>query len=135
VSVEQAEVPRLCWASIEEEPPRILFDLFDEEVEIRNPPEFPLKGPFYGHDGLRLWASEVWEVFTNFHHEVEQIAEAGDGQKVVSVQRTQAYMRHTKLPVDLEWATVWEFKNGKVIRATGYMKKEDALESAGISAG
>ena len=73
MSQENVELVRRIWAALNEDPPRVLVDLFDEEAEIRNPSEFPLQGPSYGHEGVRVWAREVWEVFGGVHHEVEEV--------------------------------------------------------------
>jgi ketosteroid isomerase-like protein len=89
MSEKHVEIVRRCWASLEEDPPKVPLEFFDEEVELRNPPEFPVRGPFRGHDGVREWAAEVWKVISGLHHEIEEIIEAGDGETVVSVQRTQ----------------------------------------------
>jgi hypothetical protein len=45
------EVVRRWWAGFNEDgmPP---LALCDEEIEIRNPPDFPVRGPFYGHGAL-----------------------------------------------------------------------------------
>ena len=132
MSEENVEIVRRCFAGLEEDPPKVWLEFFDEEVELRNPPEFPLQGPFHGHDGVRNWAAEVWEVISGLHHEIEEIIEATDGQTVVSVQRMQGRMRHTQLPANLQWATVWTFREGKVLRGQGFMRRADALEAAGL---
>jgi ketosteroid isomerase-like protein len=133
MSQENVEIVRKCWAGLEQDPPNLWLEFFDEEVELRNPPEFPLQGPFHGHDGVRKWAAEVWEVVTGLHHEIEEIIEGPDGETIVSVQRTQGRMRHTELPTNLQWASVWRFRDGKVVRAEGYMDRAQALEAAGVS--
>jgi ketosteroid isomerase-like protein len=130
---ENVEIVRRCFAGLEEDPPDVPLQFFDEEVELKNPPEFPLRGPFHGHDGVRRWATEIWEVITDLHHEIEEIIEAPDGETVVSVQRTLGTMRHTQLPSDVRWATVWTFRDGKVVRGEGYMRRDEALEAAGLS--
>ena len=107
------------------------LEFFDSEIELRNPSEFPLRGPFRGHDGVRKWAREIWEVFTDLHNEIEEIVEVDD-ETVVSVQRTHARMRHTQLPADTEWATVWRFQDGKVWRGEGCWTRTEALEAAGL---
>jgi ketosteroid isomerase-like protein len=133
MSEQQVEIVRKCWAGLEEDPPNLRLEYFDEEVELRNPPEFPLQGPFHGHDGLRTWAAEVWEVITGLHHEIEEIIEAPDGETIVTVQRTQGQMRHPELPANLRWATVWRFRDGKVVRGEGYLDRAQALEAAGLT--
>jgi ketosteroid isomerase-like protein len=128
---ENVEIVRRCWAGLEQRPMELHLESFDPEVELRNPPEFPLRGPFRGHDGVRQWANEIWEVFTDLHNEIDEIVEIDD-ETIVSVQRTQARMRHTQLPADTKWATVWRFKDGRVWRGEGYWTRAEALEAAGL---
>ena len=124
------EIVRRCWAGLEEDPPNLHLDFMDPEVELENPAEFPLRGPFRGHEGVRKWATEAWEVFEDLHNEIEEIIEVDD-ETVISVQRTQGRMRHTQLPSNRRWAVVWRFKDGKVRRGEGYLTKAQALEAAG----
>jgi ketosteroid isomerase-like protein len=74
MSEENVEVVRSVWAALDEDPPRLLLEVFDEDVEIRNPPELPLQGPFHGREGVRLWFRDSWEVFTELHHELEEVS-------------------------------------------------------------
>lgn len=129
---ENVEVVRLLWAALEREDMEAQLELCDERMEIRNPPEFPVTGPFRGHDGVRQWATEIWEVFTDLHFEVEEIFEAGDGETIVSVQRTVGRMRHTQIKTDVQWAGVWTVRGGKALRAHGYLSKAEALKAAGL---
>lgn len=140
---ENLEVVRTLWAALDRDPDaawppppdeldrRLRFDLIDEDIEVRNPARFPVADEYHGHVGLRQWAIEVWEVFAELHHEVEELVEVGD-DTVVSVQRTLGRMRHTGLEVDLPWAAVWTVRDGKALRAHGYMTRAEALEAAGI---
>jgi ketosteroid isomerase-like protein len=145
MSQENVEIVRSLWAGLERDPGvpwpparrdeldrQLRLDLCDEQMEIRNPAAFPVADEYHGHDGVRQWATEVWEVFSELHHELEELIEAEDGETVVSVQRTQGRMRHSGLDVDLPWAAVWTLKNGKALRAHGYMTKAEALEAAGL---
>jgi ketosteroid isomerase-like protein len=124
-------VVRLLWAALEREDIEAQLALCDERMEIRNPPEFPVTGPFRGHDGVRKWTSEIWEVFTDLRFEVEEIIEA-DGETLVSVQRTVARMKYTEIPVDIRWAAVWTVRDGKALRSQGYLSRAAALEAAGL---
>jgi ketosteroid isomerase-like protein len=133
MSQENVEVVRRFWAALNEDPPRLLLDFIDEEAEIRNPPEFPLQGPFHGHEGARVWARESWEILDDLHHELEEVIDVGDGATLISVQRAQGRTRHMQLDTDFQWAAVWVFRDGKLFRAQGYMRKAEALEAAGLS--
>jgi ketosteroid isomerase-like protein len=132
MSQENVKIVREMWEALEREDIDRQLELCDEQMEIRNPPEFPVRGPFRGHDGVRQWATEIWEVFTNLHFEVEEIIEAPDGETIVSVQRTQGHMRHTQLWTDVQWAGVWTVRDGKALRAQGYMSRAAALKAAGL---
>jgi ketosteroid isomerase-like protein len=105
----------------------------DTARAMSHPSEFPLQGPFHGPEGARTWAREVWEVFSGVHHEVEEVIDVGDGATVISVQRAQGRTRHMQLDTNLQWAGVFTFRGGKVLRAQGYMSKAEALEAAGLS--
>ena len=119
-------------ADLERENVEASIHLLDERVELWNAREFPVTGPYRGHDGVRQWAAEQWEVFTGLHHEIEEIIEAPDGETLVSVQRTKGRMRHTDIKSDVQWATTWTIREGRVLRAHGYLTKGEALEAAGL---
>jgi ketosteroid isomerase-like protein len=141
---ENSEVVRSLWATLDRDPGmpwppppeefdrRMRTDLCDEQIEIRNPAEFPVADEYHGHEGLRRWATEVWEVFSELHNEVEEIIELEDGHTVVSVQKTHARMRHTELETHFRWAVVWRLKDGKALSAHGYLTKAQALDAAGV---
>ena len=132
MSSENVEIVRRLWEGFERDPGPSLLNLCDEEIEIRNPPEFPVQGPYHGHDGVRQWAREVWEVIDDLRFEVDEIIEAGDGETVVTVQRTLGRMRQTQLRSDFQWAAVWTIRDGKALRAQGYLSRAEALAAAGL---
>jgi ketosteroid isomerase-like protein len=132
MSQENVEIVRQMWAALNREDIERQLELCDEQLEITNPAEFPVRGPFHGHDGVRQWATEVGEVFTDLHFEVEEIIEAPDGETIVSMQRAVGRMRHTQLPSNFRWACVWTVRNGKALRARGYISRDEALEAAGL---
>lgn len=131
--MENAELVRLFWDDLNRGQMNWL-SLCDERMEIHNPDGFPLRGPFHGHEGARQWAKEVWEVFSDLHHELEEVIEAQDGETVVSVQRSVGRMRHTGIAMDQRWAGVWTLRDGKAMRVKGYLTRAAALEAAGLAA-
>jgi ketosteroid isomerase-like protein len=133
MSQENVEIVRRLWADLETGNLEASMHFLDEGVELLNAREFPATGPYRGHDGVRQWASEQWEVVSDLHHEIEEIIEAPDGETLVSVQRTQGRMRYTDMPANVRWATTWTIRNGKVLRAHGFLTKAEALDAAGLS--
>ena len=88
MSRKNVQVVRALWAGLRQDPGepwppasrdeldrRLRLDLCDERIEIRNPAEFPVADEYHGHEGVRQWAAEVWEVFSEVHHELEEIIE------------------------------------------------------------
>jgi ketosteroid isomerase-like protein len=130
MSQENVEIVRSLWADLERGDVRL--DLCDEQIELRTIAAIPVGDEYLGHDGVRQWANEVWEVFSEFHNELEEIVEGGDGETVVTVLRTKGRMRHTGLEANLKWAVVWTLRDGKALRAHGYMTKAEALDAAGL---
>jgi len=132
MSRENVEFARRWWAGCNEQglPP---LELCDEQIEIRNPDEFPVVGPYLGHEGVRQWASDVFEVIDDPRTDVEAVVETGDGETFVWVLKTTGRWKHTQLTgAGFDWAAIMTVRRGKVIRAQGYLKKEKALEAAGL---
>jgi ketosteroid isomerase-like protein len=131
MSQENVEVARALWAGLDRGDVRL--DLCDEQIELRTVAEIPVADEYRGHDGVRQWATDVWEVFSDFHNEVEEVIDGEDGETVVTVVRTNGRMTHTGLEAKLRWAVAWTFRGGKAIRVEGYLSKAEALESVGLS--
>ncbi|MDQ3729059.1 MAG: nuclear transport factor 2 family protein [Actinomycetota bacterium] len=131
MSQENTELLRTWFARLNEDgqPP---LDLCDEQIEMRNPDGFPVTGPYHGHEGIRQWAFDTWEVLEDARSEPEEVIEVGDGESVVAVLRLTGVWRHTQLPVETQWASVTTFRDGKVVHALGYMSKAEALEAVGL---
>jgi ketosteroid isomerase-like protein len=130
MSQENVAIVRSLWAALERGDVRL--DLCDEQIELRTIAAIPVGDEYRGHDGVRQWATEVWEVFSEFHNELEEILEGCNGETVVTVVRTKGRMRHTGLEANLKWAVVWTLRDGKALRAHGYMTKAEALDAAGL---
>ena len=128
---DREEFVRRWWAAFNQDGLAPLW-LCDEDIEMTNPAEFPVQGPYIGHEGVRQWTKECWEVFSDLRMEVEEVVDAGDGETVVSVQTVRGKMRHSKLPADVQWAAVWTIRGGKAVRARGYLTRAEALEAAGV---
>jgi ketosteroid isomerase-like protein len=127
---ENVEVVRAIWAGLERGDVRL--DLCHEQIELRTVAEIPVADEYRGHDGVRQWATEVWEVFSDFHNEVEEVIEGEDGETIVTVVRTNGRMRHTGLDAKLRWAVAWTFCGGKATRAQGFLSRAEALEAVGL---
>lgn len=131
---DNAEVVRRWWAGMNEDglPP---LELCHEQIEIRNPADFPLTGPYQGHAGVRVWAAETFDTVDDHSVEVEEIIEAGDGETVFMALVSRGRWKHMDLDAEVPWAAVFVIRERKLVFAQGYLNKADALEAAGVAVG
>jgi ketosteroid isomerase-like protein len=132
MSRENVEIVRRWIEGVSEDrmPP---LDLCDERIEIRNVAAFPVQGPYDGHEGVRWWVSDMFDVFDEARVELDETIDAQDGETIVTMQRVLGRTRHAQLQIDVPWAAVWTVQRGKVTRVHGYAHKARALEVAGLS--
>jgi len=90
------------------------------------------RGAFHGHDGLRRWWQDFTEALTRYPPRVLD-STALDGERVLSEIRSQGHFRQTGLPIDLRWASIFSFRNGKVVHAAGYLSAREALKAVGLA--
>jgi ketosteroid isomerase-like protein len=84
-----------------------------------------------GHEGLRRWSREYYEIWEYLEDEIEELIDAGE--HVVSVVTTRARGRGSG--VEVEWkrnAGVWTIREGKIVRVVWFPTREEALEAAGL---
>ena len=132
MSEENVEIMRRWWRGFNEDgmPP---LALCDEAIEIRNPPDFPVRGPFLGHDGVRRWRDQVFDIFDDARMEAEKIVDVhGDGTTVLMLLRATGTARQSGIEVVYEWGSIVTIRDGKLLRAQGYLNWDEALEAAGL---
>ena len=133
MSQENVEIVRRWWRGFNDDglPP---LSLCDEAIEIRMPPDFPVRGLFRGHEGVRRWREQVFDVAENARVEPEEIVDVrGDGETVLMLLRASGTAGYTEIEIDLEWAAIWTIRDGKVLLAQGYLSRAEALEAAGVA--
>ena len=133
MSQENVEIVRRWWDGFNNTgmPP---LSLCDERTEIRNPADFPVRGSFHSHQGVRDWRDQVFEAFDNVSVEAEEIIDVtDDGETVVMLLRARGTAHHTRIEVDIPWAAIWTIRDGKLLLAQGYLSRREALEAAGLS--
>jgi ketosteroid isomerase-like protein len=131
MSRENVEIVRRWWALFNDD--TLPIALCDEQIEIINPDEFPLTGPYYGHQGVRQWASDAWDIIDEIRVEPVEVFEVPDSHAAVAVLENSGRMRHAGIPAKVRWAAVVTIRDGKLVRAQGFMTKDQALEAAGLS--
>jgi len=108
----------------------LALELVDPEVEVHMFRGSPIPGPYVGHEGLRRWREDVFDVIDDWRLELDDVIEEEDPDVVVAMQRFVGRMEHTHLPANFPLAVVVRFKDGLIARLEGYRDRDEALRAA-----
>ena len=102
------------------------------DVEWRSSGVFPGLEPVYrGEAGVRDWWQQLREPFERFTVEIERLIEREGRALVVAQVRFRAVGKESGAPVDLQFANVWEFRDGLIVRYRAYASVDEALAAVG----
>ena len=105
---------------------------WDPGVEVVNAAGWVIETSYRGHTGLRRWWEDLAEAFGDFTLELDDLLEV-DEERVLTTQRFLGHFRATEIPFDGPWASILWIKDGKVVRAEGYLSKRRAMRAAGLA--
>jgi ketosteroid isomerase-like protein len=111
------------------EPP---LELVHPDVEIHMFRGSPISGPYRGHDGLRQWRRDTFDVIDAWRLELDEVITGEDPDVMVALQRFVGRMKHTDLPANFPLAVIVRFQDGLILRFEGYRDRSEALEAAGL---
>jgi ketosteroid isomerase-like protein len=102
----------------------------DTEVEWTAIEDAPDAGTYRGHDGVLAYMNDWLQDFEDLQMAFEEVLEAEDC--LVAVQRGRGRGKESGVEVELRYAVVYEFRNGKILRVREFRTKELALEATGL---
>ena len=85
---------------------------------------------FRGHDGIRTWFAELGETFEEMTTELTEYRDLGD--RVVAFGHIHARGRESGLELDSPTGWVMTLRDGKVLKAEGFLSRAETLEAAGL---
>jgi len=109
------------------------FRFYANDAEFRdllNGPDQPsvVTGAAAAREAVALWLA----AFDELRSEVQEYIDAGDA--VICAVRWSGQGKESGISIDVRQFDTYEFREGKVIRATlGYRSKADALEAVGLA--
>jgi ketosteroid isomerase-like protein len=106
--------------------------VWDPEVEVINAAGWVIETTYRGHAGLKLWWQDLAEAFGDFDIELEDGQEV-NGERVLTTQRFVGHFRTSEIPFDGLWAAILWIREGKVVRAQGFLNKRRAMRAAGVA--
>ena len=133
MSQENVEVARRAWNLWSRGDLDGLLSLCHEDcvfdtAHIRDWPE----REYGGHIGFRRFLSEWLDVWDEFEVEFDELIPAADG-RVVSLFRQHGKGRQSGLLMDVAWAIVTTFRDGRIFWIAVYDDRAAALEAVGLS--
>ena len=108
-------------------------ELWHSDAVLVNFRESPIPGPYRGHEGLRKWRDELFEVLNEGRFDVESLTDAGEANAVVAKVRLRGRARHTDIEVNVPFSITAWIQEGRIARSESYTDHAEALEAAGLS--
>jgi ketosteroid isomerase-like protein len=106
---------------------------FDEEVEFRLPPEWPDEGVGRGREAALASMKSTLELAEKVQIDVLDITELDSPDRLLVATRIAATGAGSGVPVEFDRYDLMTMRNGKVWRDAIFLKREQALEAAGLS--
>ena len=91
---------------------------------------WPERPTYAGLKGAREFMADWREVWEDWELDVEELLDAGERVVVITRQRGRA--KATGLLVDMRFASVWTFRDGKEAWMRMYASPDEALEAVGL---
>jgi ketosteroid isomerase-like protein len=111
---------------------RFFGELYDEQIEIRMPPDYPEgEQVLAGRGGMVDVIALLRDSWTSWRFEAERFIDAGE--YVVAFIKVVAQGEHSGLPAVQETAHVWTTRNGRLASIQIYRDRAQALEATGLS--
>jgi uncharacterized protein len=131
MSRENVEVMRKILDAGNRRDSEAMLPYADPEIELQSAIIGGAEGNTYrGHQGIRDWMAESDAAFEELRMEPEKFRDLGDD--VLMIGHLYARGRESGVEIDSPIAWLGTFRDGKGVRARGYLNIQEALEAAGL---
>ena len=128
MSQENVEAARRGMNGTEE-----YFALLDDYV-VFDQRSFPLPDSLpvvMGKEAMVAMLRRYWGAFEDYSMTASEVI--GAGQSVVVVIQEHGRGKGSGVPLDREWAQIWTFSRGRIVRVEPYRTRDEAVQAAGLS--
>lgn len=128
MSQENVELAYLAFDAINRRDLDALLALMDDDVEAVSR-IVAMEGGLHGHDGIRRWWENWFNVFPDYNIEISEVRDLGD--LIIAALRAVGHGAGSDLPFeDAIWlASRW--RGGKCVWWRTFYTQDEALEAAG----
>jgi ketosteroid isomerase-like protein len=130
MSQENVELHHRVFDAVNRRDLDAVLALMDDDVESVSR-IVPMEGGLHGHDGIRRWWENVFEVFPDYNWEVLEVHDLGE--LTIAALRTSGHGAGSDIPMD---ETVWHagrWRTGKCVWWCTFDSEAAALEAVGLS--
>jgi ketosteroid isomerase-like protein len=106
--------------------------MLTEDFELKNATTAVTDATYHGYEGALKWRQDFFDVVEDAHYEIDEILAATDDYVVIA-NHLAGRGSTSGVPVDLRWASVFWFRDGKVARVAGFNSRRAALEAVGLA--
>ena len=103
-----------------------------EDAEWIGLPELMEQRSFRGREGFVEFMRRWTEDFEEWSQHVEQFIDAGNN-RVVGLLSQSGVGKLSGVPVEQEYAVIYDLEDGRLVRARAYLDRDQALKDAGLS--
>jgi ketosteroid isomerase-like protein len=120
-------IPRDVEDDVEE-----MLSCVDPEGELHSAIVGGAEGNVYrGHEGFRSWVADSFESFEEVRNEWIEFRDLGD--RVLALGHVKARGRGSGMQLDSPMGWIFTVRLGKVVKAEGFLSRDQALEAVGLS--
>jgi ketosteroid isomerase-like protein len=109
------------------EPP---WDEIDPDVVFVIDPGSFVAGTYRGHEGLRTLLRLTAEIFDQFRYEIDEFVDLGES--ILAVGRIRVRGVQSGATGTQSGAWVMQVRDGMIVSYRSYLRREEALEAAGL---
>lgn len=132
MSEENVDAVRRALEAFERGDLEEMLSFLDPDFELHSAIVGGAEGNVYrGHDGYRHWYADSYESFEELRNELNEYRDLGD--RVVALGRVVGLGRESGVEIDSPMGWVFTLRDGKAVKAEGFLSREQALAAAGLS--
>jgi ketosteroid isomerase-like protein len=105
-------------------------EVFDANIVWEGIDDAPDRGPFRGRNEVLAHIRSWFETLDAFRSEPEEIIDAGE--KVVIMHHSHGILKGSNAEVDMRFASVSEFRDGRIVSHKQYRHRAEALDAVGL---
>ena len=133
VSLENVDIVRRIYEGWAGNDPRVM-ELIDPVIEVHPDPRSSWPGiepVFHGHDGVNRYLGAIYDAFSEYRAEVEDVLDAGDQVVTLAIERARG--KQSGVPVKIRYtAHVWTLRDSRAVRLDVNWDRAEALAAVGL---